>query len=94
MSYCYDIDGSTSRIFAGYDTYREESVNPNIAQPNDHNAQLEVWLNHADMVLSHESLFLAPSPLSLLNLPHSRETLFFCLLNPSQQRWNSYPSPH
>jgi len=51
MSYCYDIDGSTSRIFAGYDAYREASVNPNIAQPNDHNAQLEVWLNHADAVL-------------------------------------------
>ena len=94
MSYCYDIDSSTSRIFAGYDAYREESVNPNIAQPNDHNAQLEVWLNHADAVLSCKSPFSAPSLLSLLNLPHSRETSFFCLPNPSQQRWNFYPSPH
>ncbi|KAF8803120.1 hypothetical protein BYT27DRAFT_7226148 [Phlegmacium glaucopus] len=40
------------QIFTGYDTYKEELVTPDRAQPCDHNAQMEAWLNHADAILS------------------------------------------
>ncbi|KAF8810570.1 hypothetical protein BYT27DRAFT_7091508, partial [Phlegmacium glaucopus] len=42
------------QIFTGYDTYKEELVTPDRAQPHDHNAQMEAWLNHADAILSRK----------------------------------------
>ena len=74
--YCLSLIFST-RLFAGYDDHKKESVT---IKPSDHQAQLDAWLVHADAVLSRMWLsYCTEVALFLLTFLIQENRVFQCI---------------